>query len=84
MRHRPRITLSGPKQTPVAAAPEKTCQHRGGEVRTMRSDICGTRGQMIPVYACGVHGECTHRQVCHGQDPSVKICLGCEDGPWPL
>jgi hypothetical protein len=59
-----------------------TCQHRGDQIREMTSDICGTRGHAIPVYACELHGECTHRQACKGQDASVRICLGCGDGPW--
>lgn len=62
--------------------PAKSCPHRGDQFRTMTSDICGQRGHAIPVYACDVHGECTHRQACKGQDASVRICLGCVDGPW--
>jgi len=60
----------------------KSCPHRGEQVRTMTSDLCGTRGHNLPVYSCAVHGECTHRQVCKGQDAAVKICVGCSDGPW--
>jgi hypothetical protein len=63
---------------------KKNCGHRGEQIRTMTSDICGSRGQDLPVYSCAVHGECTHRQVCKGQDASVKICLGCPDGPWSV
>jgi hypothetical protein len=62
----------------------KQCRHRGEQARTMTSNICGSRGQAIPVYACGLHGECTHRQACHGQDKSVRICIGCDDGPWAI
>jgi len=61
----------------------KSCPHRGEQLRTMTSDLCGTRGHNLPVYSCAVHGECTHRQVCKGQDAAVKICIGCPDGPWP-
>lgn len=61
----------------------KTCPHRGPQLRTMTSDLCGTRGHAIPVYSCEIHGECTHRQACRGQDSSVVICIGCENGPWP-
>jgi len=60
----------------------KSCQHRGDQLRTMTSDLCGTRGHNLPVYACELHGECTHRQVCKGQDAAVRICVGCSDGPW--
>lgn len=64
------------------AKPEKTCQHRGDQIRTMTSDLCGQRGHNIPVYSCALHGECTHGQACKGQDKSVRICITCEDGPW--
>jgi hypothetical protein len=63
-------------------SPSKSCPHRGEQLRTMTSDLCGTRGHNLPVYSCAVHGECTHRQVCKGQDAAVKICVGCSDGPW--
>lgn len=59
-----------------------SCDHRGEQLRTMTSDLCGQRGKNIPVYYCRLHGECTHGQVCKGQDPSVRICLTCDDGPW--
>ena len=67
-----------PQTEPVA----KTCPHRGEQLRTMTSDLCGTRGHDLPVYSCDLHGECTHRKVCRGQDESVRICIGCNDGPW--
>jgi hypothetical protein len=60
----------------------KSCPHRGDQVRTMTSDLCGSRGQNLPVFSCAIHGECTHSQVCRGQDPAVRICVGCDDGPW--
>jgi hypothetical protein len=60
----------------------KECPHRGEQVRTMTSDFCGTRGHDLPVFACEIHGECTHRLVCRGQESAVKICVGCPDGPW--
>jgi hypothetical protein len=65
-----------------ATAEVKSCTHRGDQLRTMTSDLCGTRGHNLPVYSCDLHGECTHRQVCKGQDAAVKICVGCSDGPW--
>ena len=84
MRQRPVIYISGGSTVRRDPAPPKSCEHRGDQLRTMRSDICGSRGQAIPVYACGLHGECTHRQACHGQDPSVRVCIGCDDGPWAI
>jgi hypothetical protein len=61
----------------------KSCPQRSKEpVRLMTSDLCGSRGKDLPVYSCSIHGECTHGKVCKAQDPSVKICIGCEDGPW--
>ena len=60
-----------------------SCPQRSKEpVRLMTSDLCGSRGKDLPVYSCSIHGECTHGKVCKAQDPSVKICIGCEDGPW--
>jgi hypothetical protein len=77
MRTRKRITIRGSKVTTP-----KSCDYRGEQVRTMTSDLCGTRGHELPVYACELHGECTHRKVCRGQDAAVRICVGCSDGPW--
>ena len=74
------VSRSVPDQQLVQLA--KSCPPRGDQLRTMTSDICGTRGHAVPVYACAMHGECTHRQACKGQDASVRICLGCTDGPW--
>jgi hypothetical protein len=78
MRNRQRITI----RRGQVATEVKSCPHRGDQVRTMTSDLCGTRGHNLPVYSCELHGECTHRQVCKGQDAAVKICVGCSDGPW--
>ena len=85
MRNRERIVISGParnRRVISPSSPAKTCQHRGPQIRTMTSDLCGQRGHNLPVYACELHGECTHGQVCRGQDPSVRVCLTCDDGPW--
>ena len=82
MRQRPVIYISGGSTVHRDPTPPKTCPHRGEQVRTMTSDLCGQRGKDIPVYSCGLHGECTHGQVCRGQDPKVRICLTCGDGPW--
>jgi hypothetical protein len=77
MRNRKRITIRGSE-----VVTEKSCVHRGEQIRTMTSDLCGTRGHELPVYRCKLHKECTHRKVCRGQDDAVRICVGCENGPW--
>jgi hypothetical protein len=63
-----------------------TCQHRGAQIDTIRCDQCGQgKGQDKPVYACAIHGRCTHRLEQRGQESQevpTKICIGCQDGPW--
>jgi hypothetical protein len=69
----------------VVASP-KSCQHRGDQVATITCDQCGQgKGQAKPVYACAIHGRCTQRLERRGQesqDPPVRTCIGCPDGPW--
>jgi hypothetical protein len=64
-----------------------TCQHRGEQIDVIRCDQCGQgRGQMKPVYACAIHGRCTHRLEQRGQrsaETPTEVCIGCNDGPWP-
>jgi hypothetical protein len=63
-----------------------TCQHRGEQIDTIRCDQCGQgRGQDKPVYACAIHGRCTHRLEQRGQrsaEVPTHYCIGCPDGPW--
>lgn len=53
------------------------CVHRGPILRERKADLCGRRGQMFPVYSCGLHGECVHTRFCEKQPE--KICWQCED-----
>ena len=76
MRQRLKIVVDGSKKQAT------TCRHRLPQVREMTSDLCGMKGQSIPVYGCAIHGECTHGVACRFQDPNVRVCLVCEDGPW--
>jgi len=76
---RPATSAPRPDRKPK---PATVCQHRGDQIRTMTSDLCGTRGHNLPVYSCELHRECTFGKVCRGQDAAVRICVGCEDGPW--
>jgi hypothetical protein len=74
--------LSLPQGGGLALPVLKSCPNRGDQIRTMTSDLCGSKGKDMPVYACLIHGECTHSKVCRAQDDSVAICVGCDDGPW--
>lgn len=79
-----------PTKSPVSTVvftENKSCPHRGDQVDTIKCDQCSQgKGKMKPVYACAVHGRCTHRLEQRGQDRldlPVWICVGCKDGPWP-
>jgi hypothetical protein len=70
-----------------AARAEKQCEHRGEQIATVICTRCGNRGKKKPVYACAVHGQCTHGLERRGQEsqtPPIKICVGCENGPWSI
>lgn len=71
------------KQTPEQV---KSCQHRGEQIDTIRCDQCGQgKGQDKPVYACAIHGRCTHRLEKRGQQTAevpTWVCIGCHSGPW--
>lgn len=53
------------------------CIHRGNEVRRDESNLCGTRGEEVTIYACAKHGECSLFRYCQRQ--TVRSCLGCVD-----
>lgn len=53
------------------------CIHRGEIWRHAVSKLCGSRGQQVPVYRCGLHVICTHRPYSHNQ--AEIVCLRCED-----
>lgn len=76
--------LQSPQAPVVQLA--KSCPHRGDQVETIICDQCGQgKGQPKPVYSCALHGRCTHRLERRGQesqDPPIRTCIGCPDGPW--
>lgn len=52
------------------------CIHRSPEsVRSDTSNLCGTRGDSVKIFACAIHGECSLHKYCSQQ--KVKTCLGC-------
>jgi hypothetical protein len=57
--------------------PESPCAKRGDVQRKMEGRCCGGR-QVVDVFACTVHGDCTYRNTRAGKD-KPHPCLGCED-----
>lgn len=55
----------------------RNCIHRGDKVREQEADLCGLRGQLYPVFACAIHGECADSRFCAKQPQ--KICWLCDD-----
>lgn len=75
------------RRTTTEPLPVGPCPHRSLEqIDTIRCDQCGQgKGQMKPVYACAIHGRCTHRLERRGQQSQevpTWVCVGCKDGPW--
>jgi hypothetical protein len=70
------VLLVGPESNGTWK-PEAPCANRGEVLREMEGYCCGGR-QVVDVFACSVHGECTHRNTRAGKD-KPKPCLGCED-----
>lgn len=68
------------KQALLRAFP---CSHRSDEpVRADVSNLCGTRGDMIDIFACDLHKECSLSKYCFRQ--TVRTCMGCSDISRPL
>lgn len=80
------VRVNGVVVSEQPATAPKTCPHRGEQVETIICDQCGQgKGQPKPVYSCALHGLCTHRLERRGQesqDPPIRTCIGCPDGPW--
>lgn len=57
------------------------CVNRGDVVRQDTSNLCGSRGEHINVFACSVHGECSLARYCQKQ--TVRTCSGCSDRKSP-
>jgi hypothetical protein len=64
----------------------RECPHRSEQIDTIRCDQCGQgKGHDKPVYACAIHGRCTHRLEQRGQqlqEVPTWVCIGCNNGPW--
>jgi len=57
--------------------PASPCANRGTKSREMIGKCCGGR-QIVDVFACTVHGDCTYRNTKAGVD-KPHPCLGCDD-----
>jgi len=66
------VVREGPKWIP-----ESPCAKRGDVQRKMEGRCCGGR-QVVDVFACTVHGDCTYRNTKAGVD-KPHPCLGCDD-----
>lgn len=73
-RSRPRIVFESQESTP-----DLPCVHRGEKVRTEPCQLCGQADRKIPVYACGVHGECALSRTRSGSKGEIRQCLTCRD-----
>ena len=61
--------------------PGNPCLHRGAAVRQMEGFCCNGR-EVVDVFVCEIHGECTIRNTRAG-DSKPKPCLGCDDWAEP-
>ncbi len=66
-----------PEGAPIDYAKLPTCSHRGDVKRIETCELCGSIGKKVPVYACGIHGECTESRFKAGKSPHT--CVGCAD-----
>lgn len=71
MSQRSRRAVEKPDPTPD----DFPCVHRGGVTETRECDLCGRRGQLFQVFACGVHRQCSIGTRQRG----LKACVACED-----
>lgn len=53
------------------------CIHRKEPTRLDESNLCGTRGDIIQLYGCEKHEECSLFHYC--QDQTAKVCLTCNE-----
>lgn len=66
-----------PRAKPAVTQNSVPCDHRGDVVRYDVSNLCGTRGHQIAIYACVLHGECSLGRYCRHQ--TVRSCATCGD-----
>lgn len=68
---------STPPPKPAPAPVLLPCDHRGEVIRQDVSNLCGTRGREVEIFACGLHGECSAGRYCRHQ--TVRACATCDD-----
>ena len=80
---RPTSVLRGLAQSRLNAGKPPTtakpCIHRGDVVREDKCDLCGIKGQPLPVLACSLHGECSLNSAKRG----LRACSTCDDRASP-
>lgn len=57
------------------------CVHRGQVLREDTSNLCGSRGEQVRIFACAIHGECSLATYCNAQ--RVRTCARCGDRKTP-
>ena len=77
----PNVDQEGDGEKDRKWIPGSACVHRGEALRKMEGKCCGGR-QIVDVFACSIHGECTHRNTKAGDD-KTHACLGCDDWKKP-
>lgn len=71
------ITRQQPQAASRATAEQIPCQHRTERTGGVSCVLCGSRGEVLPVYGCGLHGqECT---VAPSGRRGYLICISCDD-----
>lgn len=56
------------------------CVHRGDTIRTVPCQLCGRRGQLVEVFACSIHGECTlSRWGTSREAIAMPRCVSCRE-----
>ena len=53
------------------------CNHRGEILRRDVGNLCGSVGDQVTIYQCGLHGECSERRYCERQ--TAVSCVTCND-----
>jgi len=57
------------------------CRHRGAEpIEHVECELCGSRLQQVPVYACTIFGKCTSRRYGSRTETmrTMPACIRCE------
>ena len=82
------LAIASGVMTQPSATPRETsqkaawpCMHRGEKIRDDESNLCGSRGEQISIFACAKHGECSLARYCQKQ--TVRQCNKCQDRKVP-